>query len=146
MSVSTPSLTTSSEIWAEAVPVKAASVRATAATVASVCMFLFPVFLFEGFAFCGPVLDAFAHARKARRPLRNSSRDDGNAGGIGVLQLLFSSPLPACGERSPRSCAAGEGESPRTVLLEAAPHPNPLPVRTGRGSSTESQLRQLAHI
>src|SRR5262249_19404761 len=35
-------------------------------------------------------------------------------------------PRPACGERSHRidRCDAGEGDSPTTALLEAAPHPN----------------------
>ncbi|MGY3131839.1 hypothetical protein ACVWZM_002521 [Bradyrhizobium sp. USDA 4501] len=47
------------------------------------------------------------------------------------------SPRPACGERSDRiaRCDPGEGVqvSPHSQLAEAAPHPNPLPVRTGRG-------------
>ncbi|RXH01555.1 hypothetical protein EAS61_07610 [Bradyrhizobium zhanjiangense] len=38
-----------------------------------------------------------------------------------------------------RRCNPGEGESPRIqlspCLAERAPHPNPLPVRTGRGST-----------
>src|SRR5581483_4475218 len=45
----------------------------------------------------------------------------------------------ACGERSPRSCAAGEGDSPLAVLVEVAPHPNPLPdlnSLAGRGRTT----------
>ncbi|QOZ30573.1 hypothetical protein XH92_01640 [Bradyrhizobium sp. CCBAU 53421] len=37
-----------------------------------------------------------------------------------------------------RRCNPGEGVqvSPRSELAETAPHPNPLPARTGRGSIT----------
>jgi hypothetical protein len=45
------------------------------------------------------------------------------------------SPRPACGERSTRVSAAGEGDSPRVLFgsgyADAAPHPNPLPAWSG---------------
>ncbi len=45
-----------------------------------------------------------------------------------------SSPRPACGERSKFAREFRvRGTSPRAELLERAPHPDPLPVRTGRG-------------
>src|SRR5690348_1903264 len=48
-------------------------------------------------------------------------------------------PLPACGERSPRSCTASEGGSPRTALLETPPHPNPLPASGERGRTAVAE-------
>src|SRR5215216_1984919 len=57
------------------------------------------------------------------------------------------SPRPACGERSPRSCAAGKGAHRALTLsefAEAAPHPNPLPARAGRGSGSKRSLRLVA--
>ncbi|HBY31914.1 MAG: hypothetical protein CFE30_19975 [Bradyrhizobium sp. PARBB1] len=51
---------------------------------------------------------------------------------------LFTSPRVRGEVGSHRRCDPGEGESPResslTVISEAAPHPNPLPARAGRGS------------
>jgi hypothetical protein len=51
---------------------------------------------------------------------------------------VLRSPRPACGERSPRPCAAGEGDSPRvlfaTDFAEAAAHPALSPRRARRGS------------
>ncbi|MBR0753189.1 ABC transporter ATP-binding protein [Bradyrhizobium jicamae] len=64
--------------------------------------------------------------------------------GVSLRDLLpeddaaaFASPRTR-GEADARS-AAGEGDSPRTVLADAAPHPNPLPVKNGeRGHSSAS--------
>src|SRR5260370_39742501 len=64
----------------------------------------------------------------------------------------FGSPRPACGERSDRSCDPGEGDSPRTELVESPPHhsrcfasasfqerrprpPTPLPANGAREES-----------
>jgi Tripartite tricarboxylate transporter family receptor len=48
-------------------------------------------------------------------------------------------PLPACGERSARACAPGEGASPRARavnltlrLADRPPHPDPLPASGAR--------------
>src|SRR5260370_21205035 len=53
-------------------------------------------------------------------------------------------------ERTPKQSfgygnAPGEGDSPRAQSVDRAPHPSPLPVRTGRGSLPSSMfdLRQL---
>ncbi|RTM06523.1 MAG: hypothetical protein EKK33_32490 [Bradyrhizobiaceae bacterium] len=48
-----------------------------------------------------------------------------------------------------RRCNPGEGDSPRvnlsTIFAEPAPHPSPLPVRTGRGRRpTESRAAESA--
>jgi hypothetical protein len=46
----------------------------------------------------------------------------------------MSLPLPACGERSRASCERVRGPSAHSSsyeLAEAAPHPNPLPVKNG---------------
>ncbi|WFU17357.1 ABC transporter ATP-binding protein [Bradyrhizobium sp. CB3481] len=54
--------------------------------------------------------------------------------GVSLRDLLPEDEAPASprtrGEADARS-AAGEGDSPRTVLAEAAPHPDPLPVKDG---------------
>jgi hypothetical protein len=62
------------------------------------------------------------------RPTRSAPRQQGKRG----------QPRPACGERSPRACAAGEGVQvyQRTAALAVrAPHPDPLPASAGRGRS-----------
>src|SRR5216684_3844865 len=64
MSVSTPILTTSSEICALAVPPDTASARPAATTAASDFMVSSPRLLVEGFG-SGPVLSGFASARQA---------------------------------------------------------------------------------
>src|ERR1700722_914322 len=64
MSVSTPILTTSSEIWAFAAPLEAAKARPAVSTAANDFMFLLPMFLSEVFV-PGPSLAAFGDARKA---------------------------------------------------------------------------------
>jgi hypothetical protein len=45
---------------------------------------------------------------------------------------LFTSPRVR-GEVAALLCAAGEGDSRRTVLVEIPRHPNPLPARGARG-------------
>src|SRR5712671_4939247 len=58
--------------------------------------------------------------------------------------LAAAQPRPACGERSPRFCAAGEGgsqlapsvgkrDSPSAQRVESPPHPAPLPASWGEG-------------
>src|SRR5262245_59061529 len=47
-------------------------------------------------------------------------------------------PLPACGERSPRFSAAGEGDSPRAQVWVTPPHPNPLPAGGERGQAADA--------
>src|SRR5579883_1077928 len=53
--------------------------------------------------------------------------------GNGQSRRDLRSPRPARGERPYRieRCDTGEGDSPRTELVEAAPHPDPLPVKDG---------------
>ena len=54
------------------------------------------------------------------------------AEGAEVLNLA---PLAGRGRPAKRKRRrAGEGDSPRVVPVERAPHPNPLPAKAGRGS------------
>src|SRR6266481_6886838 len=46
------------------------------------------------------------------------------------------SPRPACGERSARSCAPGEGDSPRVWACGESPSPRPSPRKRGEGEET----------
>ncbi|BAM91277.1 hypothetical protein S58_52980 [Bradyrhizobium oligotrophicum S58] len=39
-----------------------------------------------------------------------------------------------------RRCNPGEGDSPRTVLAERAPHPDPLPVKDGERERTAADV------
>src|SRR5882724_491836 len=43
----------------------------------------------------------------------------------------FRSPRPACGERSDCGAIRVRGTLPRGELSERAPHPNPLPAKSG---------------
>ncbi|MBB4373848.1 peptide/nickel transport system ATP-binding protein [Bradyrhizobium sp. cir1] len=73
--------------------------------------------------------------------------------GVSLRDLLpeeegtsFASPRVR-GEADTRS-VAGEGDSPSTVLAEAAPHPNPLPVKNGEReqSSASGESKPLLRI
>ncbi|WP_298280661.1 ABC transporter ATP-binding protein [uncultured Bradyrhizobium sp.] len=63
--------------------------------------------------------------------------------GVSLRDLLPEEDLLASprsrGEADPRS-GAGEGDSPRAVFADAAPHPNPLPVKNGERGPIESLL------
>ncbi|OCX32419.1 MULTISPECIES: ABC transporter ATP-binding protein [unclassified Bradyrhizobium] len=63
--------------------------------------------------------------------------------GVSLRDLLPEEDLLASprsrGEADPRS-GAGEGDFPRTVFADAAPHPNPLPVKNGERGPIESLL------
>ncbi|WP_375785549.1 dipeptide ABC transporter ATP-binding protein [Bradyrhizobium sp. Pha-3] len=65
--------------------------------------------------------------------------------GVSLRDLLpeeeaLSSASPRVrGEADARS-AAGEGDSPHTVLADTAPHPNPLPVKNGEREQTQPLL------
>ncbi|MBB4262760.1 MULTISPECIES: ABC transporter ATP-binding protein [unclassified Bradyrhizobium] len=68
--------------------------------------------------------------------------------GVSLRDLLpeedaasFASPRTR-GEADAHS-AAGEGDSPSTVLAEAAPHPNPLPVKDGEREQTSASGKPL---
>ncbi|WP_091887405.1 ABC transporter ATP-binding protein [Bradyrhizobium sp. Rc2d] len=53
----------------------------------------------------------------------------------------FASPRTR-GEADAQS-AAGEGDSPRTMLVDAAPHPNPLPVKNGEREHTSASGEKM---
>src|SRR5438477_4474342 len=58
----------------------------------------------------------------------------------------FSSlPRPACGERS-KPKASGEGDSPRVECVDRAPHPNPLPAKSGARERTGALLRRFRRL
>jgi peptide/nickel transport system ATP-binding protein len=64
--------------------------------------------------------------------------------GVSLRDLLPEEDSAALSSASPRlrgeadaRSAAGESDSQRVALAERAPHPNPLPVRTGRGRSQD---------
>ncbi|MBB4378712.1 peptide/nickel transport system ATP-binding protein [Bradyrhizobium sp. Rc3b] len=68
--------------------------------------------------------------------------------GVSLRDLLpeeegasFASPRVR-GEADAHS-AAGEGDSPSTVIAEAAPHPNPLPVKDGEREQTSASGKPL---
>ncbi|TMK48770.1 MAG: hypothetical protein E6G70_10310 [Alphaproteobacteria bacterium] len=63
-----------------------------------------------------------SRARRPRRGLLAVSQDR--------LEQDDSVTSPRNGERS-KPKASGEGDSPRTELVEVAPHPNPLPAKSG---------------
>ncbi|UGY06130.1 dipeptide ABC transporter ATP-binding protein [Bradyrhizobium quebecense] len=54
-------------------------------------------------------------------------------------EALSSASPRARGEADVRS-AAGEGDSPHTVLADTAPHPNPLPAKSGAREQTQPLL------
>src|SRR6202140_5880817 len=68
--------------------------------------------------------------------MRPKHQRRGKMGVFNLTREAASSPRPACGERSPGEAhrsRAGEGDSPRVELVERAPHPNPLPAKSGGG-------------
>ena len=67
-----------------------------------------------------------------RLPRRVAKRRQGWRRAVCTLR----SRRPACGKRSDftrHTKNPGEEDSPRAQCVDRAPHPNPLPVRTGRG-------------
>ncbi|MCS3453331.1 MULTISPECIES: dipeptide ABC transporter ATP-binding protein [Bradyrhizobium] len=67
--------------------------------------------------------------------------------GVSLRDLLPEEEVATLSSASPRvrgeadaRSAAGEGDSPSTVLVEAAPHPNPLPVKNGERERIEPLL------
>src|ERR1700744_1149927 len=87
MSVSTPSLTTSSEIWAWAAPVRAASARPAAAAVANSFMFSSPGFLLRA-SVCGAVLAAICRAAKAADSAKWMMKLQAVSGAVSQLRQL----------------------------------------------------------
>ncbi|MEH2489660.1 hypothetical protein V1280_005599 [Bradyrhizobium sp. AZCC 2230] len=87
------------------------------------------------------------HALRARRPLPQ-------AGEAEQARTIFVKPICDCpvarGKRSDRSCDPGEEVQVyrRSHVWREAPHPNSLPVRTGRGSvpSLRSQSREIISL
>jgi hypothetical protein len=82
------------------------------------------------------------HGSRAKQPrrLRRGWQHAITSGSTGALGL--GSPRPARGERSDRiaRCDPGEGDSPRVELFEAAPHPLPLPAKSGEREGSGGAL------
>ena len=117
MSVSTPILTTSSEIWAWAVPVSAASARPAASVVASNFKVSSPWLLVEGLLCCG-AFSRNPEGRKARRPREKSGDDQTQIARYWVLRAsLF--PLPLARRRANRRARGGEESHKSGSLLTA---------------------------